>query len=224
MLAVCVAALASTTRAPAKPIWLTRPACSSEEALAIAAPLQMIPPRRREATEVDAAGRSTDGRCLPYALLLQLRRLRGADVPDGSDLRTIDAFRNEILNFAVAEHTAPWRTDSEYATLGDVVAAVMENRGWFPTAPRAVAVRAWAARNRGRVPCDAAFLFAAAAKFGVRVHVHYRTKAGLMADTQFAAPATAPAAMQPRSDVHLGYCESGDDLNHYVSLPAVWER
>ena len=91
---------------------------------------------------------------------------------------------------------------------------------------RSLAVRAWAARLRAtpKVGCDAAFLFSAAACYGVRVHVHYKTKTGLMADTQFAAPATAPQAMRPRADVHIGYCENSDSTNHYVSLPALWER
>lgn len=210
------------------PIWLTRPACSTEAALATAVPLQMLPPRRLEETHLDSAGRATTGQCLPFALLLQLQRLKSveADIPDGATLRDVEAFRDRVLSFAVAEESSAWRADDDYSTLGDVVAAVAANRGWAPTWPRALAVRAWAARLRAtpRVGCDAAFLFAAAACFGVRVHVHYRTKAGLMADTQFAAPASAPAAMRPRAEVHLGYCENGGGDNHYVSLPALWER
>ena len=218
-----VCGLATTPR----PIWLTKPACSSEAALKAAAPLQMLPPRRLQPTDTDARGRSTEGRCLPFALLLQLQR-SGAneDLPIGTDIASIDKFRERVLSFAVAQHTARWRADSEFASLGDVVGAVMEFRGWVPTRPRAIAVRAWAARLRTtpRSGCDAAFLFAAAACYGVRVHVHYKTRSGLMADTQFAAPTTAPAEMQPRKDVHIGYCESGDGENHYVGLPAVWER
>jgi hypothetical protein len=74
------------------------------------------------------------------------------------------------------------------------------------------------------VGCDAAFLFAAAACLGVRIHVHYRTPAGNMADTIFAAPSSAAPSMRARADVHIGYCESGVSDNHYVGLPALWER
>ena len=76
----------------------------------------------------------------------------------------------------------------QYRSLGHVIAAVIENRGWAPTWPRPLAVRLWAARLKTtpREGCDAAFLFAAAACYGMRVHVHYKTRAGLMANTQFA--------------------------------------
>jgi hypothetical protein len=134
------------------PIWLTRPACSSEAQLAAAAPLQMLPPRRLQETHLDGRGRPTTGKCLPYALLLQSQRLSGSDVPAGTDMRTIDAFRDRVLDFAIANQAAPWqRADSEYGTLGDVVAAVMQTRGWGPTRPRSLAVRAWAGvRARAR--------------------------------------------------------------------------
>ena len=143
-------------------------------------------------------------------------------------MASIDAFRDRVLDFAIAQQSARWRPDSDYRTLGDVVVAIVESRGWSPTWPTAVAVRAWATRLRAtpRVGCDAAFLFSTAACFGVRIHVHYKTKGGLrlMSDTQFAAPSSAPPSMQPRKDVHIGYCESGDDDNHYIGLPAAWER
>lgn len=224
-------AVEKTHALTATPIWLTKPSCSTEAALKAAVPLQMLPPRRLEETHVDERGRPTTGRCLPFALLLQMQRLadvsEDASLPTGTTLRDAELVRDRVLDFAIAQQAAPWRpTDAEYGTLGDIVAAVAESRGWGPTRPRSLAVRAWAARLRAtpKVGCDAAFLFSAAACYGVRVHVHYKTKTGLMADTQFAAPATAPQAMRPRADVHIGYCENSDSTNHYVSLPALWER
>ena len=232
-LALVLLRLASHAFALSTPIWLTRPSCSTEAALAAAVPLQMLPPRRVEETHVDGRGRSTTGRCLPFALLLQMQRsgrTESLELPTGTSISDMDALRNRVLNFAIEQEAAPWRTNNDtYATLGDVVAAVSASRGWTPSwTPRPVAVRTWAARLRTtpRDGCDAAFLFAAAACYGMRVHVHYKTKTtGLMADTQFAAPSTAREAMQPRFDVHIGYCENerDGDGNHYVSLPALWE-
>ena len=193
------------TTATKAPIWLTMPAVSSEAALAAAAPLQMLPPRRVVDTSYDGSGRPTPGRCLPYALLLQLQNQESkaaARVPTGADVAAIDQLRNTVLDFAVAN--------------------VIENRGWAPTWPRPLAVRLWAARLKTtpREGCDAAFLFAAAACYGMRVHVHYKTRAGLMANTQFAAPSSAPAEMQPRLDVHIGFCEGESDrAGHYVAMP-----
>ena len=227
LLVISVATQSARALATQTPIWLTRPVCSSEAALKAAVPLQMLPPRRLEATDVDERGRSTEGKCLPYALLLQLQRVRpsSSDLPTGADLRSIDTFRDRVLDFAVANQEAAWRAD-EYAKLGDVVSAVVSNRGWAPARPNALAVPLWAARLRTtpKEGCDAAFLFAAAACYGVRVHVHYKTRAGLMADTQFAAPPSADPAWRPRDDVHIGYCDNEMGGNHYVSLPAVWQR
>ena len=187
-------------------------------------PLQIA--RRLQATDLDERGRSTEGKCLPFALLLQLQRVRkGDDVPTGADLKSIDKFRDNVLDFAVANQAEPWRAD-EYASLGDVVSAVVSNRGWAPARPNPLAVRLWAARLRTtpKEGCDAAFLFAAAACYGVRVHVHYKTRTGLMADTQFAAPPGADPSWRPRDDLHIGYCDNEMGGNHYVSLPAVWQR
>jgi hypothetical protein len=213
------------TTATKAPIWLTMPAVSSEAALAAAAPLQMLPPRRVVDTSFDGSGRPTPGRCLPYALLLQLQNQgskAAARVPTGADVAAIDQLRNTVLDFAVANEGTRWRDEDEYRSLGHVIAAVIENRGWAPTWPRPLAVRLWAARLKTtpREGCDAAFLFAAAACYGMRVHVHYKTRAGLMANTQFAAPSSAPAEMQPRLDVHIGFCEGESDrAGHYVAMP-----
>ena len=104
-------------------------------ALAAAAPLQMLPPRRVVDTSFDGSGRPTPGRCLPYALLLQLQNQgskAAARVPTGADVAAIDQLRNTVLDFAVANEGTRWRDEDEYRSLGHVIAAVIENRGWAP--------------------------------------------------------------------------------------------
>ena len=220
-----VAGATLTASAKAAPIWLTRPACQSEEALVRRAPL-LLPPRRVQETHLDSAGKSTIGRCLPFAILLQMQRANIPNVPHASDLKAIQLFRDDVLSFACQHHTAAWNSDG-CSTLGDVIGKVAASRGWSNSLlPNGAAVNIWAQRLRGAGPpegCDAAFLFAAAACHGLRIHVHYDEASRGMQDTRFYVPASADEAVlrPPRADVHVGFVDSGDGLNHYVSLPPL---
>lgn len=222
---ILVAALASSRPAVAPPVWLTIPNCKGDAALSRHLPF-MLPPRKLQETDFDSAGQSAAGRCLPYALLLQMQQL-GCDVPSGRDLRTIDGFRNSVLEFASARAGDRWMSRcTQYGEFGDVVRAVAQLRGWVaPRTPNWLAMRAWTARIRAipREECDAAFLFAAAACHGLRIHVHYVEEGRGLVVTRFATPTSASEAFRrPETDVHVGFVDNGDNSQHYVSLPPLW--
>ena len=224
--AVLCASLCAATR----PIWLTIPSCKSEDELARSVNFMLPVPRRVEETHVDCNGADTVGRCLPYSLLLQMQRGPVASqFPNERDLPAIEAFRDQVLDFGVEHQAAVWGQDN-CGTLGDVIAAVAQFRGWtFGGMPRSAAVRVWAAKLRAnpREGCDAAFLFTCAAQHGLNIHVHYeRLDSGRLQDTQFAVPSTADTSTlrPPRSDVHVGFCDNGDGTAHYVSLPPLFSR
>jgi hypothetical protein len=207
------------------PVWLTRPPCASEAALARAAPFMVPTPRRVEETHLDDNGRSTAGSCLPFSILLQLQRTR-AEVPASRTLADIFRFRDVVLEFATENHKEPWCEASGYPTLGHVIEAVAELRGWASAGlPRSLVTQLWAARIKALPAdgCDAAFLFSAAACFGLRIHVHYKTEAGGMACTRFAVPASSASSVlrRPTIEAHVGYCDNEAGDNHYVAMPPL---
>ena len=225
VLTASVAAAALQSKAASDAWWLQRPICRTEAQLSSLVPLLL---RKVEDTSVDSAGKSAEGRCLPYSLLMQLQRQNNAVVSRERDMRAIDSVRDRVLEFAIANQDTIWEPKQQYDTLGDVIIAVSELRGWPVARDRATTVQKWAARirNRPRDGCDAAFLFCASAAYGVRIHVHYvAAESGLLAESIFAPPRGA-AIPRPSADVHVGFCDNGDGKgigNHYVSLPNVWE-
>ena len=182
---------------PAAEWWLERPAARSQESLAALAPLLL---RRVEDTALDSTGRLAEGRCLPYAMLLEMQRRGLADSRD-VDIKAMDSLRDSVLDFAVANHRETWRRgDPQYESLGDVITAVAQQRGWAGSNSRNrdAVVKTWASRvRRSRQGCDAAFLFCAAAAYGLRIHVHFVNARGLLSEARFATPRTASPALQP---------------------------
>lgn len=225
ILILCVAVPRCAALVSAQPFWLSRPLCRSEPELKQAAAF-MLPPRRVEETHLDSNGRSTSGRCLPYAVLLECQRLGdlAADVPSEGDLAAIHALRDSVVDFAVQNQDLDWNSDG-CETLGHVIAAVAQNRGWaIPGLPRSATVAIWAARTRAspREGCDAAFLFCSAARYGLRINVLYQRPNRSMARAQFAVPKGAgPQLLSPTRTIHVGYVDNGDQTNHYVSLPPL---
>lgn len=225
LLTLSSAALGARVATP--PLWATIPACRSEAELARAAPF-MIPPRRVRETHVDGAGKSTEGRCLPYSLMMELTRQSPGEADAASKtLPSIHAFRDDVLDFAVQHQSAAWGSDG-CVTLGDVITTIASNRGWSVGGiPRAVTAQIWAAKLKSnpRDGCDAAFLFACAARHGLRIHVHYQPQqqAGWIKDTQFAVPPSADreVLLPPRTDVHVGFVDNGTGGFHYVALPPI---
>ena len=216
-------AIAAVRVAPSPtPYWLQIPACRPEAALALAAPTIA---RRVQETHVDQDGTDTTGKCLPFALLQQLQ-LGGLDDDIGGgarDITAIDALRDTVLDYAIANEAKAWDEEQGYPLLGNVIAAVAAFRGW-PSQPRALAVRAWATRIRARPRegCDAAFLFAAAARFGVTIRVHYL--AGFVWQAaDFAPPRSSAFPSSGNSILHVGFCDNGvSECKHYVSMPRLW--
>ena len=217
---------------------LATPPVSSEEALCRRAPF-LVPPRRVEPTSHDSNGCTTTGMCLPYALLLQVQRVLPDAVPKSRSLKSINSFRDAVLDYVLTHHKAAWTQDRvmfhrhlahlhPHATLGTVVVTYARTRWeWLP-ATTEVGVPFWAVGSRvlSRDGCGADFLFAAAACFGLRIHVHYQRGSGFAASrTVFETPSSAAQELlRPRADVHLGYVEGDGTNNHYVSLPLLWER
>lgn len=208
------------------PLWLTIPTAGSEAQLKAA--LQWtFPPRSLQHTAVSTDGRSAAGRCLPYALLQQLAVIKhpAAQRLGRPTLAALDSLRDEVLNFASVNADVAWdSTDSRFSTFAKVVGAVCRLRGWEDgSCTGRAAVQRWACRlRRASEAGDAAFLFAAAACFGLRIHVHYTTN-GRLVDTTFASPPTAAVAfLPPNENIHVGFIANGDDTHHYVSVPTVW--
>ena len=229
LLLLAPACAALSTLAARRPIWLTCPTCESEEALARAVPF-MLPPRRVQETHLDSNGHDTAGRCLPYSLLLQMQGDPTFDtvkeVPGARDLAAIHQLRDSVLDFAMENQAAAWGQDN-CATLGDVIASVAQDRGWTANGvPRLASVVIWAnkLKTNPREGCDAAFLFACAARFGLRIHVHYKRESGWLQCTRFAVPTSADTSILrlPRTDVHVGFCDVGDGYFHYVALPPLF--
>lgn len=165
---------------------------------------------------------------MPFSLMLELRRKIPAEATTqgAQTLSSIHAFRDDVLDFAVRHQAAAWGSDG-CATLGDVIAMIASNRGWSVGGlPRAATARIWAAKLKTNPcdGCDAAFLFACAARHGLRIHVHYeqRQSAGIK-DAQFAVPVCADRSvlLPPRTDVHVGFVDNGAGGFHYVALPPL---
>ena len=107
------------TTATKAPIWLTMPAVSSEAALAAAAPLQMLPPRRVVDTSFDGSGRPTPGaacrmRCFYSSRTRSQKRRHACRLVPMSRLLT-NFTVNTVLDFAVANEGTRWRDEDSTA-------------------------------------------------------------------------------------------------------------
>lgn len=193
----------------------------------------MLPPRRAVCPDKEF-GRN-DGRCLPASLLLQLRDVGAKRLTDAGGASRfwskdpVDNFMQRVLDFAEKHQEARWDEGTPGAeTLGNIMAYVSRLRGWDPVGmgPRPAAA-AWLAnmRLRPHEGADAAFLYAAAACFQLRIHVYSPMPNGYgVKRVCFEAPPGAPSQFRPTLDVHVGYVSVGDGDCHYVSLPVAPDR
>jgi len=218
---------------PKKTPWWIRAVPAGDETQLKGAVGFMFPPRRAVCPDREF-GRN-DGRCLPASLLLQLRDTdakRLADVSDANPFRSkdpVDNFMQRVLDFAEKYQDAKWDENTPGAeTLGNIMAYVSRLRGWdligMGSRPAAAS---WLAnmRLRPHEGADAAFLFAAAACFQLRIHVYSAMANGHgVRRVCFEAPSGAPSQFRPTLDVHVGYISVGDGECHYVSLPVAPDR
>jgi len=126
----------------------------------------------------------------------------------------------------------PWdEARPAIGTLGQVCSAAFIESSYFKnglSGPWKPGFRQWLRqmRKHPEAGCDGAFLFAAAARYGVRIHAYTCCHQKMRRDV-FAAPpmANAPSILRPTCDIHLGVVE-GDSLNtgHCVSLPVATNR
>ena len=183
----------------------------------------MLPPRRLEETV-------GDGRCLQHALLQQLRTCHAAaakqiEVKCTED-EAISGVRREVVQFVLKHQDWQWGSEG-YQTLGHLVAASAVSRGWCgPGASRSAIVRNWARRMLADklAESDGAFIFAAAACFRARIHVHFTAEhGGLMQQMIFSAPPSS--AWVPTRDMHIAFVRGGADFSaHCLSLPVATQR
>lgn len=234
LFALSTVALSPVARtAPGRTPWWVRAVPVGDETQLKQAVGFMLPPRRAVCPDKEF-GR-TDGRCLPASLILQLKdvdKKRLEDVRVASPLRSkdpVDNFMLRVVDFAEKHQDVDWDTTTPGAeTLGNIMAYVGRLRGWDPLRIGSrPAAASWLANMRFRPHegADAAFLFAAAACFQLRIHVYSAMESGRgVRRVCFEAPPTAPRRFRPKLDVHVGYVAVGNGECHYVSLPVSPER
>lgn len=187
----------------------------------------LLMPRRTVVCPMNRFYNGDRGRCMPASLLLQLEASGHEEAMSGTKrFKAVDDVRLEVLRFAEHNRHAPWAAgDKGQDKLGKVIAAAT-CADYFRnglTGDWERDFRSWLRRmhdhpERG---CDDAWLFAAAARYGLRVFV-YTCPGIMMKRFVLSAPRTAwaPRSLhRPRSDVHLGFVQGRNGEQHCVSLP-----
>jgi len=179
-------------------------------------------PARRVLCPAQAFGQSL-GRCLPASVILQLEE-------SGSkpSYAAIESKRLQVLRFAERNADAPW-TPSKVGqeTLGKVLAAATCGPYFRAglTGDWRSDFRRWLRRmyDHPEEGCDDAWLFAAAACFGVRIFVYTSPAWMVMKRETISTPPSAWSTRLPKptADAHIGFVHGRDDELHCVSLPVA---
>jgi len=191
----------------------------SEEQLALVVSLLS----RKIQCPATAFGQS-HGRCVPASLLLQLDEA-GRRVTRTPGVGGVEEMRLDVLRWAQRNKDAPWSsTDLGQDKLGKMLAAAtcgdyfhrdLQGKSWERD------LRSWQHDHLSypEQGCDEAWMFAAAARYGLRLHIYMCPLISLKRYT-FAAPRSAwgKTIPKPTTDVHIGIVEGRDGGQHCVSL------
>jgi len=174
----------------------------------------LLPPRQVRCPDDIYGG--CGGQCVPASLHMQLKAA-GKSITRASGLQAARELRLAVVSFAEQNVHTRWSETAGLETLGQVVVAASCGE-YFKRGLRGSwqdEFQRWAHRHRHRplVGCDDGFLFAAAACYGVRIHM--LGGKGMIQHLRVAAPPSAARLSggrirRPSLDVHLGIIEQVD--------------